>query len=99
MAVTKLDNLLKKGGPGGLQRLIQTAQDMDSLTGALRAAAPLEVTEHIVAANVRDDGELVVICRSSAWASRVRFEGESLLEAANRAGFAATALRVRVTRP
>jgi hypothetical protein len=99
MSVNKLEDLLKQGAASGLQKIIQTAQKMDTLTGALRAAEPREVTEHIVAANVRDDGELVIICTSSAWASRVRFEGESLLEVARHAGFAAGSLRVTVTRP
>ena len=92
MPVTKLEDLLKQDAANGLQKIIQTAQNMDSLTGALRAARPREVTEHIVAANV-------VICSSSAWASRVRFESESLLEVARGAGFPARSMRVTVTRP
>ena len=99
MPVTKLEDLLKQDAASGLQKIIQTAQNMDSLTGALRAARPREVTEHIVAANVRADGELVIICSSSAWASRVRFESESLLEVARGAGFPARSMRVTVTRP
>lgn len=99
MPVTKLEDLLKQDAASGLQKLIQTAKNMDSLTGALRAAQPREVTEHIVAANVRADGELVIICSSSAWASRVRFESESLLAVAGKAGFAARSMRVTVTRP
>mgnify|MGYP001822257708 FL=1 len=99
MPVTKLEDLLKKDAASGLQKIIQTAQNMDSLTGALRAAEPREVTEHIVAANVRADGELIIICSSSAWAARLRFESESLLEVAHGAGFAARSMRVTVTRP
>jgi hypothetical protein len=99
MPVTKLEDLLKQDAGGGLQKIIQTAQNMDLLTGALRSAQPREVTGHIVAANVRADGELVIVCSSSAWASRVRFESESLLAVARDAGFAATSMRVTVTRP
>jgi hypothetical protein len=97
MPVTKLEDLLKKGAASSLQKIVQTAQNMDSLTGALRAAAPEDLAEHILAANVRDDGELVVICSSSAWASRARFEAESLLEVARDAGFGAASMRVTVT--
>jgi len=99
MPATKLEDLLKKGAASSLQKIIQTAQNMDSLTAALQAGASQDLADHILAANVRDDGELVVICSSSAWASRVRFESESLLEVAKRAGFAASSLRVTVTRP
>ncbi|MEL7187609.1 MAG: DciA family protein [Pseudomonadota bacterium] len=50
----------------------------------------------IVAANLRDDGELVVICASSAWAARLRYQTDILLKAARDAGVKASACRVRV---
>jgi hypothetical protein len=98
MPATKLEELLKNGAAGGLREIIQTAQNMDTLTGALRAAAPQDLADQILAANVREGGELVVICSSSAWASRVRFEAASLLEVARGAGFDAVTMRVTVTR-
>jgi len=98
MPATKLEDLLKQGAASGLQKIIQTAKNMDSLTDVLQAAAAQDVAEHILAANVRDDGELVVICSSSAWASRVRFEAETFLDAARDAGFGAATMRVTVTR-
>ena len=52
----------------------------------------------VIAANVRDDGELVVICESPAWASRLRFAADTLLEAAIAHGAAATRCTVRVSR-
>jgi predicted nucleic acid-binding Zn ribbon protein len=51
-----------------------------------------------VAANVRDDGELVVLCRSSAWASRLRFAADDLLSAARATGAEVTRCSVRVAR-
>jgi hypothetical protein len=97
MASTKLEKLLKSGTGNSLEKLIQTAQNMDSLTSALKAAVGPEMGENLIAANVREDGELVVICSASAWASRLRFEEVALLAAAAEAGFRATSLRVSVT--
>ena len=97
MPARKLENLLKSGSSGTLEKIIQTAQNMDSLTAALRAALPPDVADNLLAANVRDDGEMVVICRSSAWASRIRFESEALKDAAAKAGFEAGSVRVSVS--
>ena len=98
MASTKLENLLKKGPAGSLGKIIQTAQNMDLLTTALKNALEAEIAAELVAANLREDGELVIICASSAWASRLRFETETLLDAALRAGFDANSIRVTVGR-
>lgn len=97
MPVKKLENLLNSGTSGTLDKLIRTARDMDSLTGALQSALDPDIADHLLAANVRDDGELVVICRSSAWASRIRFEADALLAAAANAGFDADSIRVSVS--
>ena len=51
----------------------------------------------VVAANVRENGELVVIAASPAWANRLRYEEETLLAAAREAGLNPAACRVRVT--
>ena len=69
MPATKLENLLKSGAGGSLEKLIQTAQNMDTLTGILRATLEPDAATHLLAASLRDDGQLVVICSSSAWAS------------------------------
>lgn len=97
MSAKKLENLLHSGSGGNLEKLIQTAQNMDSLTGVLRGTLMTELADHVIAANVRENGELVVICSSSAWASRIRFEADALLVAAREAGFDAASLRVSVT--
>lgn len=97
MPTEKLEKLLRKGSGSSLEKIIQTAQNMDSLTGALQRALDPEIGQNILAANVRENGELVVICSSSAWASRVRFESEALLAATRDSGFDAATVRVTVS--
>jgi hypothetical protein len=98
MTATKLENLLKRGPGSSLDKLVQHAQKMESLTAVLKTALPSDVAEHLVAANISEDGELVLIGSSPAWASRLRFEGEALLEAARQAGETVSRCRVRVSR-
>lgn len=97
MPVKKLENLLNSGASGRLEQLIQTAQDLDSLTSTLRAAMRPELAENLLAASIREEDVLVAICSSSAWASRIRFESDALLAAASSAGFDAKSVRVMVT--
>jgi hypothetical protein len=96
MSTTKLDKLLTGGTGGSLENIIQRAQKMDRLTAALKASLNADLAANLVAANVREDGELVVICSASAWASRLRFEAETLLEAARGAGESPDRCLVRV---
>jgi hypothetical protein len=98
MTATKLENLLKSGPGSSLDKIVQRAQKMESLTTILKAALPPDVAEHLLATNISEDGELVLICRSPAWASRLRFEGDGLLEAAREAGESVSRCRVRVSR-
>ena len=70
---------------------------MGELTHLLCKALPEEYAGAIVAANMREDGDLVVIAASSAWASRLRYETDTLLAAAREAGLKVTACRVRVS--
>ncbi|MBT8091498.1 MAG: DUF721 domain-containing protein [Gammaproteobacteria bacterium] len=70
---------------------------MADLTAVLAGALPPGHAAAVVAANVREDGELVVIAATSAWASRLRYETDTLLEAARSAGVSATTCRIRVS--
>ena len=99
MPPTKLDNLLKTGGPAGLEKIIRRAKNLDALTTALRDCLEPELADQLLAANVRDDDELVAVCSSSAWASRIRFHSDALLDAAGKAGFKASSMRVTVSQP
>ena len=97
MPSEKLRNLLNPNDHGDLGEIIGRARRMGELTGILTNALPDSDRAAIVAANVREDGELVVICASSAWASRLRYETERLLQAAREAGITASACRIRVS--
>ena len=97
MARKQLKNLLNPSADGELAQIIRRARDLGELTNSLSAALPAEYAGAIVAANVRDDGELVVIAASSAWASRLRYETDSLLEAAQNSGASVSTCRVRVS--
>ena len=92
----RLQKLLKAGNRGGLEKIVQRAQDMGDLTHRLKRALPPELADELKAANVREDGELVILCHSSAWAARLRFESETLLRAASDAGAKVSRCRVRV---
>ncbi len=97
MTTNKLEELLNPINDGDLANLIKRAQRMGELTEILARALPETDRGAIVAANVRDDEELVVICASSAWASRLRYDTEKLLKAATEAGIKARTCRVRVS--
>jgi hypothetical protein len=97
MPSNKLKNLLNPSADGDLGDLIKRARRMGELTDILASALPDSDRDAIVAANVREDGELVVICASSAWASRLRYEPEGLLNAAKDAGVIAHTCRIRVS--
>jgi hypothetical protein len=70
---------------------------MGELTQILSEGLGDEYAGAIVDANLREDGELVVIAASSAWASRLRYESDTLLQVAREAGLEPTACRVRVS--
>ena len=97
MTIIRLNHLLKKDASGNLDKIIQRAQNMEQLTTALRAALPEETSQNLLAANLRDDGELVLVCASSAWASRIRFETENLLTVVRDAGLSVHSCRGTVS--
>ena len=98
MTAKSLENLLNPCKDGELQDLVRRAQNMGELASALARALPADEAAAVVAANVRDDGELVVVCQSPAWASRLRFAAESLLEAAAAHGARVSRCTIRVAR-
>jgi len=98
MAAKSLENLLNPSKDGDLATIVRRAQDMGELATALVRALPPDEGASILAANVRDDGELVVLTCSSAWASRLRFSADALLTAARAHGAEASRCSVRVAR-
>lgn len=97
MSTRELKDLVNPSDNGDLASIVRRAREMGELTAALAAVLPAEAGSAVVAANVRDDGALVVIAASSAWASRLRFETDTLLEAARSVGVNAHTCRIRVS--
>lgn len=97
MTIIRLENLLKSGASSRLDKIIQTAKDMESLTGALKEELGGELAGALISASVRDE-ELTLLCSSSAWAARLRFESDKLLAATKRCGVAVRRCHVKVTR-
>jgi hypothetical protein len=97
MAQNDLKNLLNPSSGGDLGNLVQRAQKLGELTVTLSRSLPDEYGGSIIAANIRENGDLVVIAASSAWASRLRYETDSLLAAARDYGLEVTACRIRVS--
>ena len=97
MPITRLEKLLKSGVGDDLEKIVQHAQKLDGLTSALQAELPADAASALLAASLRDDGELVLICASSEFAARLRYESNSLIEAARRAGFMVDRASVRVS--
>jgi len=98
MTVKQLGNLLNPKGNGELGDIVQRAREMGELTENLSKALPEELAGSLVAANIRGNNELVLICQSSAWASRLRFEEEQLIRAARSLGINVDKVSVRVAR-
>jgi hypothetical protein len=98
MSIKSLENLLNPNDDGGLGDIVRHARDMGELVQALQRALPDDMADCIRAANIRDDGELVILAASPAWAAKLRFESDILLAAAIEAGAAATACTVKVSR-
>jgi hypothetical protein len=98
MALTRLEKLLQAPGGSPLGKVIRRASEMDDLAARLRAALDPETAPHLIAANLREDGELAVVCSSAAWAARLRFESDALVAAARSAGLEAHRCSVKVAR-
>lgn len=97
MAEKDLKNLLNSSNDGELAGVVRRAREMGELTHILSQSLPGEYAGAISAANVRDDGSLVVIAASSAWASRLRYEADRMLDAARAAGNHVSQCLVRVS--
>lgn len=98
MALIRLDQLLGSASRQGLDDLVRQAREMHGLTERLRSVLPADIRPHLVAANLREGSELVLLCRSPAWAARLRYERDALLEAARGAGADVSRVSVRVAR-
>ncbi len=97
MSIIRLEKLLKTGPGSALEEIVQHAQNMDQLTAAIRSVLPEEAQSQLLAANLRENGELVLMCSSSSWAARLRFESEQLIEAARLTGADVNKCKVKVS--
>ncbi len=97
MSADELKNLLNPSNDGDLGKIVRRAREMGELTDVLARALPTDEAAGVAAANLREDGELVVIAASPAWAARLRFETDALLEAARSAGLDARTCKIRVS--
>lgn len=98
MSIIRLEKLLKSGSGSALEDMVQTAQYMDELTTGLRRSLDPDLAENLLAASLRDNGELVLIASTSAWAAKLRFEAENIVESARRSGTNAATCRVVVSK-
>ena len=98
MSVKSLENLLNLNDDGGLGDIVRHARDMGELVALLQSCLSEDEARSVVAANIRDNGELVVLASSPAWAAKLRFEAESLMTAARQTGTEVTSCTVRVNR-
>ncbi len=99
MSAEKLNKLLNCSKNSELSDLVRRAVEAGALVERLSLALPADLAGDLVAANVHEDGELVVVCRSSARAARIRYESKTLQAAANSAGLAVQRVTVRVSQP
>ena len=98
MPIKRLEYLLNTNDNGDLADIVQHARNMDALLQVLQRALPEDHVASIAAANIRGDGQLVILATSSAWASRLRFETDALIAAARETGADVTSCTVRVAR-
>jgi len=71
---------------------------MGDLLQILQRSLPADSASSISAANIRENGELVVLASSPAWAAKLRFEADKLIAAARASGTEITSCTVRVSR-
>ncbi len=93
-----IGELLNSSNNRELSEALKRSEAIGQLTETLAKALPPELGAAILAASVGDDGVLSIKASSSAWASRLRFETESLTSIARAAGHVVTGVRVRVGR-
>jgi hypothetical protein len=82
-----------------LENLARQAARRVDLAGHLRAGLPAEIRPHLLAGNLREDGTLVLLTDSPAWAARLRFQSEQLLARSREVYPQSQRIKVRVGAP
>ncbi len=98
MPIISLKKLLKSDTGGALDMIVQTARSMDEMTTWLQKELQPDLAANLLAANLRADGELVLVASSSAWAAKIRFEEEKLIEIVRQGGAVVEKCRVTVSK-
>lgn len=98
MPIIHLEKLLKSTTGGALEELVKQAEGMDRLLAGLKEAVGPGLASHLKGVNLRPDRQLVVIADTPAWASRLRFEAETLMAAARGGGAEVSSCKVIVAR-
>jgi hypothetical protein len=98
MSIIRLEKLLKSGSGSALENMVQTAQYMNELTSRLQNELPPDMAINLIAASLREKGELRLIASSSAWAAKLRFEAEKLMVVARQSGAVVESCRVSVSK-
>jgi hypothetical protein len=94
----RLENLLNPNGDGELGDIIRHARGMGELLQVLQQSIPAIAPGSIRATNIRDNGELVILASSPAWAAKLRFEIEAIMAATRKSGVEVNSCTVRVSR-
>lgn len=89
--------IFRPGSP--IAGLAREAEAATSLVDELRAALAAPLAGALAGARLREDGTLVLLAASPAWAARLRFEGEQLLERCRERHPDARRIEVRVRGP
>ena len=98
MSRKSLQNLLNPNSGGELGDIVRRAKAMGELTEAITGALPDEFAGSVLAASLREGGELVVLAASPAWAAKLRFEADRMVAIARDSGADVQSCRVRVSR-
>jgi hypothetical protein len=79
-----------------LGALAEAAEQHIDLATQVRTALGKPLGQYVSACNLRPDGTLIVTATNSEWATRLRFEAETILSACRKAFPAASRIKVRV---
>jgi len=84
MPFNKLKEILNSKAHNNLDKVVQRAKDMEELNLLINNSLNKETTSHIVGCNLYDNGKLVILCDSIAWAAKLRFENDKILTIARK---------------
>ena len=82
-----------------LGQLANKAAGRLALADFLRTGLTDELGSHLVGANLREEGCLVILADDPQWAALLRYESGNLLSRARERHPALTSIRIRVARP